>query len=100
MIGFTRLNQIQQHEPKTGSGFHAMPASHRPELIEELYQRYGNTHGLVHKLQYWRKKYSWLAVIWGIRALKRGVDIVVSLSALILLSPLLLLVALAIKLTD
>lgn len=73
---------------------------HRLELIEELYQRYGNTRGFVHKLQYWRKKYTWLTVVGGVRVLKRVIDVLVALSALILLSPLLLAVALAIKLTD
>lgn len=76
------------------------PASHRLELIEELYQRYGNTRKSIHKFHYWRKKYSWLAVVWTTRGLKRGIDIVGSLTALILLSPLFAIVALLIRLTD
>lgn len=75
-------------------------ASHRLELIEELYQRYGNTRGVVHKLQYWRKKYSWVMVVGMSRGLKRLVDIVVATLALIILSPLFITVAAIIKLTD
>ncbi len=89
MIGFTPTTQ------SAGSD-----ASHRLELIEELYQRYGNTRGAVHTIHYWRKKYSWLMVVGGVRVLKRMVDIVVSMMALILLLPLFILVTLAIKLTD
>lgn len=78
----------------------AQCASHRPELIEELYQRYGNTSNSVHRLHYWRKKYSWLMVVGSVRGLKRGLDIVVSLAALILLAPVFIGVAALIKLTD
>ena len=75
-------------------------ASHRLELIEELYQRYGNTRGLVHKVRYWRKKYSWMMVVGGSRGFKRLVDIAIASIALITLAPLFLIVAMIIKLTD
>src|SRR5262245_16050377 len=89
MIGFTPPAPAASSE-----------ASHRLELIEELYQRYGNTRGSVHKINYWRKKYSWLLVVGSVRGLKRLIDIVASLIALILLAPLFLLVTIAIKVTD
>src|SRR5579862_989159 len=88
MIGFTPTQTSANVPP------------HRLELIEELYQRYGNTRNFVHKLRYWRKKYSWLMVTGSVRVLKRALDIFVSVTSLILLSPLLLFVALIIKLTD
>ena len=74
--------------------------THRLELIEELYQRYGNTPNSFHRLYYWRKKYSWLAVVGGIRILKRVIDIGVSILAMLVLAPIFILVAAAIKLTD
>ena len=55
-----------------------LQAPHRLELIEELYQRYGNTYNSVHRLRYLRKKYSWLMVVGATRGLKRALDIVVS----------------------
>jgi len=89
MIGLTQAPAIPNE-----------PAPHRLELIEELYQRYGNTYNSMHRLHYLRKKYSWLMVVTMARALKRALDIVGSLTLLMLLSPLLLMVALLIKLTD
>lgn len=75
----------------------------RLELIDELIDRFGGDSGtgdLQGKLRFWRKRYAWLLVVGGARVLKRSVDIVVSALALICLSPLLIFVALAIKLTD
>ncbi|MEI6231956.1 MAG: sugar transferase [Planctomycetota bacterium] len=89
MIGFTSST------PCSGTD-----ASHRLELIEELYQRYGNTRGVVQQFRYWRKKYSWIMVVGLSRGLKRAVDIVVSLAALIILLPVFMTVAAVIKLTD
>jgi lipopolysaccharide/colanic/teichoic acid biosynthesis glycosyltransferase len=88
MIGF-----IRTHPPVD------MPP-HRLELIEELYQRYGNTRGFVHRMRYWRKKYSWIFVVGAIRVLKRLIDIAASIGGLVALFPLLLGVAALIKLTD
>jgi lipopolysaccharide/colanic/teichoic acid biosynthesis glycosyltransferase len=52
------------------------------------------------RLRFLRKKYSWLLVCGGARALKRGLDIVVAVTLMALLAPLLALVAVLIKLTD
>lgn len=72
----------------------------REELIEELYRRYGTTTSARGGWNFIRKKYAWLFFVVGARFLKRLLDIVVSLSAIVLLAPLWLFVALAIKLTD
>jgi len=52
------------------------------------------------QLRFLRKKYSRLLVQGGARALKRGLDVALALTALVLLAPLLLIVAVLIKLTD
>lgn len=72
----------------------------RDRLLEELHTRYasGKRHG--NKSTYLRKKYLWLATVWGAKVLKRTMDIIVSLAGLIVLSPLFLLMAIIIKLTD
>lgn len=72
----------------------------RRHLIDELYQRYGTSSGSSQKLVYLRKKYSWLIVVTGAKVLKRVLDIVVSVVLLVLLFPLMLLLAVMIKLTD
>lgn len=74
--------------------------AHRVLLTEELYQRYGRGSAGARNLRFWRKKYAWLLVVGGAKALKRALDIVVALIMLLLLAPLFLFVALAIKLTD
>ena len=78
--------------------------SQRDELMEELYHRYGSkaggVGGLGHRFRYWRKKYAWIIVVGGARALKRLFDILVSGTLLLCLWPLFLGVALCIKLTD
>jgi lipopolysaccharide/colanic/teichoic acid biosynthesis glycosyltransferase len=51
-------------------------------------------------LRYWRKKYLFLFVTGGAKTLKRFLDIILSLLLLVSLLPLLLVVALLIKLTD
>ncbi|VFQ46499.1 sugar transferase [Desulfoluna butyratoxydans] len=71
----------------------------RTELIEELYGLYGKG-TLRMRLRFARKKYAWVTVTGGARAIKRGFDLLVALSALLLLSPLFLAVTAAIRLTD
>lgn len=84
----------------------APPASddHRVLLAEELYQRYGRSAGgpgsVLRNLRFWRKKYVWLVVVGGAKALKRAIDIVAALTLLVCLAPLFAAIALAIKLTD
>lgn len=71
------------------------------ELRDELYRRYGSgAVGLARRWRFWRKKYAWALVVGGARVLKRLIDILVSLSMLLVLSPLFLIIALMIKLTD
>lgn len=70
---------------------------HRRQLLETLHQRYDPSSSFRVKLRYWRKKYLWLFFVEGIRALKRLIDIILSLTLLIVLSPLFLLIALMIK---
>jgi len=77
---------------------------HRLSLIEELHRRYGDGSGSGNqrrlRIRYWQKKYAWIVVLGGARLLKRAADIVVGATALLCLSPLFLIVALCIKLTD
>ena len=71
-------------------------------MIEALHRRYGGG-GLSQwrrRARYWSKKYAWLAVIAFSRALKRALDVGVSATALLLLTPLFAGVALAIWSTD
>ncbi len=71
----------------------------RTELIEELYGLYGKgTYRM--RLRFFRKKYAWLAVTGSARITKRIIDILAALTALCLLSPLLIIVAGIIKGTD
>lgn len=75
----------------------------RVDIIEELYDRYGRKSGfqsLSRRLRFLRKKYAWFLVVGFAKFLKRGMDILVSGTMLLLLSPLFLIVALSIKLTD
>jgi lipopolysaccharide/colanic/teichoic acid biosynthesis glycosyltransferase len=79
-------------------------ANHRIELLEELHRRYGGsrlgTGSFLRRLRFWWKKYSWIVIIGGAKALKRTIDIVVAVTMLIVLMPLFLITALCIKLTD
>lgn len=72
----------------------------RSGLIEELHHRYAVAPGVRQRFVYLRKKYSWMIVVSGAKILKRTLDIVVSLTSLIVLAPLLLLIALLIKISD
>ncbi len=74
----------------------------RLDLIEVLYRRYGaaSADSLSMRWKYWRKKYLWKLVVGSATLTKRLLDIVVAVVMLILLFPLFLGVAIAIKLTD
>lgn len=74
----------------------------RVELMEALLRRYGpgTGAGIGRQLRFWRKRYSWIIAVGGAKVLKRLIDIAVSAAALVILSPLFLLVAALIKLTD
>ncbi len=71
----------------------------RMEMAEALFRRYGQGNRL-QRFAYWRKRMAWTLVVGGARWLKRLIDVVVSLIALVALSPLFLLVAILIKATD
>jgi len=74
-------------------------AAGRVLLMEELYRRYGGSPGM-RNWRYLRKRWAWLVVVGGARVLKRGLDIAVALTMLVMAAPFLALVALAIWLTD
>lgn len=69
-------------------------------MIEELRVRLDRARGGRGGLRFWWKRNAWRIVIGGTRRLKRLIDIVGALAALLLLAPLFLLVGLLIKLTD
>lgn len=78
-------------------------SNHRIDLIEELYERYGKNLGLSsfrHNFRFWRKKTAWITVVGGAQLIKRLLDILASSFLLIALSPLFVLIALCIRLTD
>ena len=72
----------------------------QPELLEELYRLYGKRGMAPRQLTYLRKKYSWILVVGGARLVRRLIDIVGSAFLLTVLSPLFLVIAALIKLTD
>lgn len=72
----------------------------RTALMNALYDKYASSRNWKHKLTYLRKKYFWLLFVGGAYLVKRSIDIILSTILLILFSPLMLLIALAIKLTD
>ncbi len=77
---------------------------HRTALIEELYRRYSSCTrgpgGIAHRCCYWRKKCAWVIVVGGVKILKRAIDICGAVFLMICLSPLFLVVAACIRLTD
>ena len=79
---------------------HLLTDAERTEMIAELHRRYTNASSWRKKFKYLRKTYTWLIVIHGTRIFKRSIDILVSLLLLILLTPLYLVIAALIKLTD
>ncbi len=73
----------------------------RLEMVEELYRRYGDPQmDRQRRVRFLWKRYAWVTVIGGARLLKRAVDVSASGLGILVLSPLFLLVALAIKATD
>ncbi len=71
----------------------------RLEMINAFHDQYARGSRLK-SLYFLKKKYIWLLVIGGTKIAKRLMDIFVSLTMLILLSPLLILTTLIIKFTD
>jgi lipopolysaccharide/colanic/teichoic acid biosynthesis glycosyltransferase len=72
----------------------------RIRLLNELEERYGKTTNSRQSFFYWRKKYAWLLVVTGAKAVKRIMDILIAGFMLVLLSPLFLIVAILIKWQD
>ncbi len=72
--------------------------------MEELFTRYGSggagVRGFIKRIRFFQKKYAWLVVVGSAKLFKRTMDITASAAGLVVLSPLFLLVALLIKLTD
>ncbi len=78
-------------------------SDYRVEMIEELYNRYGRANSLkapAARFRYWRKKYAWSFAVGAANFIKRALDIGLSIFLLITMTPLFLIVAIAIKLTD
>ena len=75
-------------------------ADSRIEMLEELERRFSSEGSKRRRLVLWRKRVAWALVIGGARFLKRSIDVIASVLGMLVLSPLFLLVALAIKLTD
>jgi lipopolysaccharide/colanic/teichoic acid biosynthesis glycosyltransferase len=71
----------------------------RPQLIDELYARLDRGQA-ARGPRFWWKRNAWRLVVGGTQVVKRAIDIAGAAFALLLLSPLFLGVALAIKLTD
>jgi len=74
----------------------------RWDLLEELYKRYGNRASSAsgNRRHYLRKKYLWKLVVGGSHCVRRLIDCAGASCALVCFSPILILVAIAIKLTD
>lgn len=75
----------------------------RFEMMEALYRRYGDAgslHSISKRIRFIRKKYAWVLVVGTAKFVGRLLDILLSLLVLIPALPLLIAVAVAIKLTD
>ena len=76
-------------------------SAHRVHLADELYRRYGHGRGtLTSRLRYIRKKWMWRLAISSSLFIKRALDVTVALAMALVLSPLLMVVAACVKLTD
>jgi lipopolysaccharide/colanic/teichoic acid biosynthesis glycosyltransferase len=77
-----------------------LQSQERVQLIKELEARYASSGVASARILYLRKKYAWFIVVRGARLVKRFLDITISSALLALLAPLMLLIAVAIKLQD
>ena len=75
-----------------------MTLERRVELIAEMSRLYGGSRR--RRLAVWTKTLAWRSVVGGAEAVKRALDLAVAAELLVLLTPLFLAVAVAIKLTD
>lgn len=72
----------------------------RDAFIEELDRRLNHSNTFRERVKFYWKRYSWVAVVGLSKSLKRILDFTLSLIALVLLSPLFLLIALIIMWDD
>jgi lipopolysaccharide/colanic/teichoic acid biosynthesis glycosyltransferase len=75
----------------------------RKSLVDQLYREYGESAYGGSKLREFRarlKRFNWILVVNGAKFLKRAMDIVMSSVALLVLSPLFLVVAIIIRVQD
>lgn len=81
-----------------------MTEARRIEVIDELYRRYatdaGGGGGFGRQFRFWRKKLLWQVIVGSSKLVKRLLDIVVAGIGLVFASPVFLIVASIIKLTD
>ncbi|MBB64274.1 MAG: glycosyl transferase [Waddliaceae bacterium] len=80
------------HEPLKGAD--------RLTLLEELHKQYAKASTWQQRWTLWRKRWAWYLVVRSARAIKRLTDILIASAALIILSPLFLVIALLIKFSD
>ena len=77
---------------------------HHSDLVEELWRRYdvesNSSRSALRRLRICWRTWAWSTVVHGTKLLKRTIDVCVAGTLLVSLSPLLCIVALAIKLTD
>lgn len=72
----------------------------RKQLLDELYNKYATSQNYSQRFLYWRKKYTWILIVQGTKFFKRLIDMIFSIVLLVILSPIMLLIALIIKLND
>jgi lipopolysaccharide/colanic/teichoic acid biosynthesis glycosyltransferase len=77
-----------------------LPMKERIQLSDALFEKYGTDPSFLKRLTYLRKKYFWIFVTKGAALLKRLIDVLVSLTTLLLLSPLFLLIALLLRIQN
>ena len=102
-LEYTTLNRTTTVIIRTLKNMSQSPAtnySQRHLVAEELADRFSRNANFREKAIFWRKRVLWDGSIFLVRACKRLVDIIVALFGLILLSPLMITVAILIKLED
>lgn len=77
-----------------------LPSQERQRLLEVLHQKYGEKKGFWQRLHYLRKRYFWIIVVRGAKAAKRFFDLFFGTILLVVFFPIMVLIALLIKLRD
>lgn len=72
----------------------------RLDLLNELRRRYENSRSFKTRFLYWRKRYIWVVIVEGAKLFKRLMDVLLSITLLVVFSPLMLIIALLIKIPD